>query len=46
MKQSDLNKASVEKLRGLGIVAKIDNVCILAKRESISRCIGQKVTKI
>ena len=40
MKQSELNAAAVGRLRKLGLVAKIGEVCILAKRESISKCIA------
>ena len=40
MKQSELNTAAVGRLRKLGLVAKIGEVCILAKRESISKCIA------
>tara|TARA_A100001015_G_scaffold24762_1_gene27857 strand:- start:7261 stop:7395 length:135 start_codon:yes stop_codon:yes gene_type:complete len=36
----------VVRLRNLGLVAKIEDVCILAKRQSISKCMAQKVEKI
>jgi hypothetical protein len=37
-----LNRNSVESLRKLGLVAKLGDLCILAKGESISKCIGGK----
>lgn len=40
MKVAALNRNSVESLRKLGLVAKLGNLCILAKGESISKCIS------